>query len=64
MILEVKQSALSVADEKQLLNYLKATDLEVGLLFNFGPTPKAPAARVLQLAQMISATSACPASSA
>ena len=41
VILEVKsQSALSVADEKQLLNYLKATDLDVGLLFNFGPTPK------------------------
>ena len=24
--------------EKQLLNYLRATDIEVGLLFNFGPT--------------------------
>ena len=24
--------------EKQLLNYLRATDVEVGLLFNFGPT--------------------------
>lgn len=23
--------------EKQLLNYLRATDIEVGLLFNFGP---------------------------
>jgi len=23
--------------EKQLLNYLRATDVEVGLLFNFGP---------------------------
>jgi len=26
--------------EAQLLNYLKATDIEVGLLLNFGPTPK------------------------
>jgi len=24
--------------EKQLLNYLRATEIEVGLLFNFGPT--------------------------
>lgn len=41
VIVEVKsQKALSVADEKQLCNYLKATDLEVGLLFNFGPEPK------------------------
>jgi GxxExxY protein len=24
--------------EKQLLNYLRATDVEVGLLFNFGPS--------------------------
>lgn len=41
VIVEVKsQKALSVADEKQLRNYLKATSLEVGLLFNFGPEPK------------------------
>ncbi|WP_298036039.1 GxxExxY protein [uncultured Desulfuromonas sp.] len=26
--------------EAQLLNYLKATDVEVGLLLNFGPTPE------------------------
>ena len=26
------------ASEKQLLNYLRATDVEVGLLLNFGPT--------------------------
>ena len=26
--------------EAQLLNYLKATEVEVGLLFNFGPEPK------------------------
>jgi hypothetical protein len=23
--------------EKQLLNYLRATDVEIGMLFNFGP---------------------------
>ncbi len=26
--------------EKQLLNYLRATEIEVGLLFNFGPQPR------------------------
>jgi GxxExxY protein len=26
--------------EAQLLNYLKATEIEVGLLFNFGPCPQ------------------------
>jgi hypothetical protein len=37
---EVKATkALSPADEKQVLNYLKATSLEVGLLLNFGPKP-------------------------
>jgi len=41
IIVEVKsQSALSIADDKQLCNYLRATDIEVGLLFNFGPEPK------------------------
>lgn len=29
--------AIDTAWEKQLLNYLRATDLEVGILFNFGP---------------------------
>ena len=29
----------SLADERQLLNYLKATSYEVGLLLHFGPTP-------------------------
>lgn len=29
---------IDTAWEKQLLNYLRATDVEVGLLFNFGPT--------------------------
>lgn len=26
--------------EKQTFNYLKATDIEVGLIFNFGPRPQ------------------------
>lgn len=41
VIVEVK-SALTIteADERQLLNYLRATDIEVGFLFNFGPDPK------------------------
>jgi GxxExxY protein len=41
VIVEAKaQQALSVVDEKQLANYLKATVYEVGFLFNFGPEPK------------------------
>jgi hypothetical protein len=32
--------AIEQAWEKQLLNYLKATDIEVGLLLNFGPAPQ------------------------
>lgn len=41
VVVEVKaQRALTAVDEKQLINYLGATDLEVGLLFNFGPEPK------------------------
>ena len=37
LILELKaSSALSKADEQQLVNYLKATGKETGLLFNFG----------------------------
>ena len=40
IIVEVKaQKQLTVTDERQLSNYLKATDLEVGLLLNFGPEP-------------------------
>ena len=37
----VSQSAIKVVyeNEAQLLNYLKATDIEVGLLLNFGPKP-------------------------
>jgi len=37
VILELKAaSALSKADEQQLVNYLKATGIQSGLLFNFG----------------------------
>ena len=39
VILELKTGRdIEPAWEKQLLNYLRATDIEVGLLFNFGPT--------------------------
>jgi len=31
---------LNTAHESQLINYLKATDLKVGLLLNFGRTPE------------------------
>ena len=38
---ELKASrALEPIHEAQLLNYLRASDLEVGLLLNFGPAPK------------------------
>jgi GxxExxY protein len=38
VIVEIKAGAsLCEAHEAQLLNYLKATDIEVGLLLNFGP---------------------------
>jgi GxxExxY protein len=41
VILELKAvEALVAAHDAQLLNYLKATDAEVGLLLNFGPKPK------------------------
>ena len=40
VIVEIKASkGLAVENEAQLLNYLKATDIEVGLLLNFGPKP-------------------------
>jgi hypothetical protein len=32
--------SLCPAHEAQLLNYLRATDIEVGLLLNFGPKPQ------------------------
>ena len=39
IIVELKTGRdIEPAWEKQLLNYLRATDVEVGLLFNFGPT--------------------------
>ena len=38
VIVEIKATQiLTAAHEAQLLNYLKATDVEVGLLVNFGP---------------------------
>lgn len=41
VILELKAAeGLAPAFEAQLLNYLKATDIEVGLLLNFGPKPR------------------------
>ena len=41
VILELKAvSKLTEAHEIQLVNYLKATDIEVGLLLNFGPKPE------------------------
>jgi len=41
MILELKaKEAIHSAHEAQLINYLRATDIEVGLLLNFGKTPE------------------------
>jgi len=41
IILEIKAvKALVTEHEAQLLNYLKATSYEVGLLLNFGPKPE------------------------
>jgi len=41
VLLELKANEeLSSANEKQLINYLKATDIEVGLLLNFGKKPQ------------------------
>ncbi len=41
VILEIKAAkALATEHEAQLLNYLKATPYEVGLLLNFGPKPE------------------------
>lgn len=40
VIIELKSAeALCEANEAHLVNYLKATDSEVGLLLNFGPKP-------------------------
>ena len=41
IILELKAaSALSTEHECQLINYLKATDIEIGILLNFGTKPQ------------------------
>ena len=41
IIIELKaKETLHSADEAQLTNYLRATDIEVGLLFNFGRKPE------------------------
>ncbi len=40
VIVELKaKEKLVEADEAQLVNYLRATDIEIGLLFNFGRSP-------------------------
>ena len=41
VIVELKAvEQITSVHEAQLLNYLKATSIEVGLLFNFGPKPQ------------------------
>lgn len=41
VLLELKAArALNSAHQAQLLNYLRATEIEVGLLLNFGPKPE------------------------
>jgi GxxExxY protein len=41
VLVEVKSTkTVSDADFRQVLNYLKATDLEVGFLLHFGPKPR------------------------
>jgi GxxExxY protein len=41
VIVEIKATrGLPFESEAQLLNYLKATDVEVGILLNFGPVPE------------------------
>jgi GxxExxY protein len=41
IILELKTADSITSQHKaQLLNYLKATEVEVGLVLNFGPEPK------------------------
>jgi GxxExxY protein len=40
IMIEIKSTKmLSAADERQLLNYLKATSIEIGFLLHFGPEP-------------------------
>ncbi len=41
VIVEIRAGrVLEPFDEAQMLNYLKATDIEIGLLLNFGPKPE------------------------
>jgi len=41
VLIELKSSStLTIEHETQLFNYLKATNIEIGLLFNFGPRPE------------------------
>jgi GxxExxY protein len=41
LILDLKACrALEPVHEAQILNYLRATEIELGLLFNFGPKPQ------------------------
>jgi len=41
VLLELKAArALDSTHQAQLLNYLRATEIEVGLLLNFGPKPE------------------------
>ncbi|HET6979658.1 MAG TPA: GxxExxY protein [Pyrinomonadaceae bacterium] len=41
VLLELKAARmLGLAHQAQLLNYLRATEIEVGLLLNFGPKPE------------------------
>jgi GxxExxY protein len=41
VLLELKAArALDQSHQAQLLNYLRATDIEVGLLLNFGERPE------------------------
>ena len=41
VILEIKTSeAIAEAHKAQLLNYLRSTNIEVGLVLNFGPKPE------------------------
>ena len=41
VIVEIKAVEYLIPEhELQLINYLKATDIEVGLLLNFGPKPQ------------------------
>ena len=41
LIIEIKATKCILPEhEAQLLNYLKATEIEVGLLLNFGPKPE------------------------